>query len=494
MRIAIAGISHETNTYCKDLTTGDAFRVLRGDALLATDGQETDVGGMVNAVRALGAQPVPIMVCDAQPSGTIEAGAYHAFKQEILDGLSTERCDAVLLALHGAGVVEGIDDLEGDLSAAVRALVGADVALVATFDLHGNITQTMADVLNGVFACHQYPHIDMHHRSREAAELALRLVNAELTTSVFVETLPMLLPCTTTFEEPGKSMLGQILEAEAAPGIVDVSWFHGFPYTDIPQVGASICVTATSEILARQTAANTATHLWSARDSFLPRSLSAKQALEAASELDVSPVIINETSDNPGGGAPGDGTHLLRAMIESQVKDACFGFIVDPQSAATAHAAGVDTQVHLELGGHYDDLHGAPLKVSGTVRALHDGRLILQAMFKGAPCNLGPMARIEINGIDVIVVSRRSQTFDPEPFLAVGIDITCYKFVALKSSHHFRAGFKDVAAAIVTADTPGLCTHKIETFTRQRSQMPMWPVDAAATYPLPPTTTGDVPG
>ena len=247
MRIAIAGISHETNTYCKELTTKAAFNVLRGEKLLATDGQETDVGGMVTAIRAIDAQPVAIMVCEAQPSGTIEHASYDTLKREILEGLEAQTYDAVLLALHGAGVVEGIDDLEGDLCVAVRQLVGACVPVIATFDLHGNITQTMADALDGVFACHQYPHIDMHHRSREAVELARQLFTGELSTTVVVETLPMLLPCTTTFEEPGKSMLDKIIRAESDERIIDVSWFHGFPYTDVPHVGASICVTALTE-------------------------------------------------------------------------------------------------------------------------------------------------------------------------------------------------------------------------------------------------------
>ena len=484
MRIAIAGISHETNTYCNDLTTRDAFNILRGEKLLATEGQETDVGGMVTAIRAIGAQPIPIMACDAQPSGTIEHTSYDSLKQEILDGLSAETFDAVLLALHGAGVVEGIDDLEGDLCVAVRALVGVSVPVIATFDLHGNITQTMADALDGVFGCHQYPHIDMHHRSREAVQLAQQIFAGELAPTVFVETLPMLLPCTTTFEEPGKSMLNDMIRAESDDAIIDVSWFHGFPYTDVPHVGASVCVTALTETLARETAETQAARLWARRDTFIPLSLSADEAVAAARQSDVFPVVINETSDNPGGGAPGDGTHLLRAMIEAKLDEACFGFIVDPQSTAAAHTAGVGANVELDLGGRYDDLHGAPLQISGKVRALHDGQLILHAMFKGAPKDLGPMARIEVGGIDVIVASNRSQTFDPEPFLALGIDVSRYKFIALKSSHHFRAGFKDVAAAIVTADTPGLCTHKIDIFARKRTQRPLWPVDAAATYPL----------
>ena len=483
-RIAIAGISHETNTYCKELTTAEAFRVLRGASLLETDGQHTDLGGMVSAIRTLGAQPVPIMACVAEPSGTIDRETYRSFKDEIIEGLRQNPCEAVLLALHGAGVVDGIDDLEGDLCIAVRELVGNEVALIATFDLHGNVTQSMADVLDGVFACHQYPHIDMHLRSREAAELALRLVRQELSTSVYVETLPMLMPPTTTFEGPGKTMLSNMLDAERADDIIDVSWFHGFPYTDVPNVGASICVTATSEKLAQRTATTMASQLWSARDLFLPTMLSAEEAIQCASALDASPVIINETSDNCGAGTPGDGTHLLRAMIDARLEEACFGFIVDPETAELAHKAGVGAKISLQLGGRYDDLHGAPLVATGTVRALHDGRLILQAMFKGAPCPLGLMARIEIEGIDVIVGSLRTQTFDTEPFLAVGIDVSRYKYVALKSSHHFRAGFADVAGAIVTADTPGLSTQNLETFKRQRNQVPMWPIDAQACYPL----------
>ena len=175
--------------------------------------------------------------------------------------------------------------------------------------------------------------------------------------------------------------------------------------------------------LARDTAVAQAARLWAQRETFIPVSLSAGEAIAAAREAKVFPVVINETSDNPGGGAPGDGTHLLRAMLEAELEDACFGFIVDAGAAGAAHRAGVGATVELDLGGHYDNLHGAPLKLRGKVRALHDGQLIFQAMYKGATNDLGPMARIEIDGVDVIVASNRSQTLDPEPFLALGIDV-----------------------------------------------------------------------
>jgi len=171
-------------------------------------------------------------------------------------------------------------------------------------------------------------------------------------------------------------------------------------------------------------------------------------------------------------------------MLQADLKNACFGFIVDPEVAAQAHEAGVGSTITIRLGGKTDDLHGDPLDLTVYVKSLHDGRITLQAMFRGAPLNLGPVARLQPADADVeiIVASRRSQTFDPEPFLAVGIDVRRYRFVALKSSNHFRAGFQDLASAIVTADPPGLTTHHIEVFPRQRSSRPLWPIDERAEY------------
>jgi microcystin degradation protein MlrC len=231
---------------------------------------------------------------------------------------------------------------------------------------------------------------------------------------------------------------------------------------------------------ARRIARRLAQMLWDARERFRARSLSADEAVAEAVAIAAQkrPVVINETSDNPGGGTPGDGTHLLRAMLAAKLTDACFGFIVDPEVAAQAHTAGTGATIDVSLGGKYDDLHGRPLVAQAYVKALSDGRLVMQAMMKGARINLGPLARLVIDGIDVVVASHRSQTFDPEPFLAVGIDVRRYAIVALKSSNHFRAGFRDVAAAIVTADPPGLTTHHVEIFPRRRAPGTLWPLDS----------------
>ncbi len=481
MRIAIAGIVHETNTYCKEPTFANEFYQLRGKRLLETRGQESDVGGAVDACERLGIEPVPLLYAGAQPSGTIDRVAYDTFKQEILDGLANNGViDGVMLCLHGAGVVEGIQDLEGDLARAVRVQVGEAVPVVASFDLHGNITQDMADALDGVFACHHYPHIDLHKRSAEAVALIQRMLEENFRPVTHVASAPMLISFATTCLGPGKAKLAQVLLAEEESGVIDVSWFHGFPYTDTVHVGTFIAVTTEGDReQARRIAEALAEGLWADRETFRPRSLSADEAVVAARQAAKTeqPVVIHETSDNCGGGAPGDGTHLLRAMLDAKLDNACFGFLVDPEVASVCHEAGVGARLQISLGGKYDDLHGAPLELTAYVKSLHDGRIRMRAMFKGAPLNLGPMARLVVDGMDVIVASRRSQTFDIEPFLAVGIDVMNYDFVALKSSAHFRAGFQDLAGAIVTADPPGLTTLQIEVFPREHAPGPLWPVD-----------------
>jgi microcystin degradation protein MlrC len=484
MRIAIAGISHETNTYCRGETPLEDFYGLRGKKIHRQLGTETATGGALKACEDLGLTAVPIMVAGAQPSGTINRDAYESLKTEILSGIEAELpVDGVYLDLHGAGVVNGIQDLEGDLAGSIRQMVGEAVPICASFDLHGNITQAMADALDGVFACHQYPHIDMHLRSTEAVQLIVDMLKDDFRPVLHVESVPMLMPTTTTFLGPGKEMLESILRDEDADDIIDVSWFHGFPYTDTEHVGTHICVTSKGDREStRRLAKKVATRLWDARESFKPTSLSAAEAVEQAQASTARPVVINETSDNCGGGSPGDGTHLLRAMLDAGLTNACFGFIVDGDVAAQAHQAGIGATIDVSLGGKYDELHGEPLLLNVYVKALHDGRLTMQAMGKGSRIGYGKLARLQAKDMDIIVASRRAQTFDPEPFLAVGVDVTRLDYIALKSSNHFRAGFSDIAGTIITADPPGLTTHHIEIFPRKHAKRPMWPIDDQAAY------------
>jgi microcystin degradation protein MlrC len=486
LRVAIGGISHETNTYCKELTGLADFHVRRGEEIIAEErGVRSYLGGMIAAVEDLGAESVPTLAAGATPSGLIAAEAYTALLDELLARIRAALpLDAVALALHGAGVAEGVDDLEGHLCRAVRAVAGPAVKIVVTLDLHGNITQDMADTVEALFGVHEYPHTDMFERGHEAVSLVPRLLSGEVQPVTHVETLPILLPTSTTFQDPARAANGVCAAMEARPGMVDCTFFHGFPYADLPILGTHIVATAHRDRdLARSCAREVARWVWARREEFRSVAFSPEEAIARALAVDGGAVVINETSDNPGGGAPGDGTHLLRAMVAANLQDACFGFIHDAAAVETAHRAGVGATIDVALGGKYDDLHGAPLPVSAYVKCLTDGRFVRQAMMgRGTRDDLGRMARLQAGGLDILVSSVRQQTFDAEVFLLHGIDVTRYKIVALKSSHHFRAGFAPLAREIITADSPGLTTLRIERFPRRRSPHPLWPLDPATAY------------
>lgn len=493
MRIAVGGISHETNTYanaCFGFTELEAFSIARGDEIIERNaGTRTFVGGFLAAAERIGAQVVPTLTAIAQPSGTIASGAYAAMKTELLERLRAALpVDAVALELHGAGVVEVIDDLEADLAGEIRSLVGADVPIVAPLDLHGNITPAMASAIDLMLGVHYYPHTDMYERGEEAVLALPEILAGRLNPVTHVEYLPMLTPPSCTDDAPARETNELCWKLEGEPGVVDATFFHGFPFTDTPEAGAQVVVTTNGDRAQAERVAKTiAASVWERRESFRPETdspeLAVRQAMDAAAANPGAPIVINETSDNCGGGAPGDSTHLLRALLDAGATDTCFAFMYDPEVAAAAHRAGVGATIDVKLGGKHDGVHGAPLDLRVYVKSLSDGRFTYSTpMLAGVRVNMGLMARLQVDGIDIVVGSARSQTFDTEPFLLHGIDVTRYKIVALKSSQHFRAAFGPLAAQIFTSDAPGLTTLRVDGFDRTRPAGPLWPKDPAATY------------
>ncbi len=493
MRLAVGGIVHETNTYADESsgrTQLDAFIVRRGPAVV-DKGRDTGaaLSGILEACDELGHEVVPLLWALAWPSGTIDAGAYATLKADLLDALRAALpVDAVALDLHGAGVVDGIGDLEGDLGLAIRDVVGPQVPVVAAFDLHGNATDEMAAVFDGgLYACHLYPHTDLPDRGREIVALAERLLAGEVDPVTCIEHLPMLLPpATTATPGPAQDMNALCAEIEARPGVLDCSVFHGFPFVDVADVGVHVVCTADGdEELARAGAREVAAWIWANRERFRHENETPEGAVRHAAGLVASgtrPVVINETNDNPGGGAPGDATHLLRAMLDAELERACFAFVNDAEVAAQAVRAGVGASIEIKLGGKHDALHGEPIAARAYVKAITDGRFTLHAMLEGTSLDLGPSVRLRIDAIDVMVTSRPFQTIDDSIFVLHGIDVRKYDIVGLKSSQHFRAGFGALAGAIVTSDAPGLTTTRTEVFERQHARGPLWPKDPDADW------------
>lgn len=484
MRFLIGQIAHETNTFSNVATTKELFEWWewdRGQGIIDRhQGVEDYLGGMIARARELEIELAPAFSAFATPSGTITHDTYLQLKNTLLTEIQQAgSVDAVCLALHGAGVAEAVDDIEGDLLAVVRRAVGANTPIVVTLDLHGNLTQEMVDHADILLGVNFYPHTDSADRGREAVDVALRIARGQLQPIMHLAKLPLMIPTSTTNLSPAKDINELCWAWEARDGIVDCTFFHGFPMTDVPCAGVSILAAAhRDEALAQEAAQSVATAVWAQRRAFFPDLPTPEAGIQIALASLSRPVVINETSDNPGGGTPGDGTHLLRAMLEAELTDACFGFIYDPDVAALAHETGAGAYIDVELGGKTDHLHGAPLAVHAYVKCLTDGRFLQSSpMWRGSKVNLGKSVRLQIDGLDVIVCSVRSQVFDEQVFLLHGIDVTLRKIVALKSSQHFRAAYEQVSDHIVTVDSPGLSTMRIQSFGHRRIARPIYPLD-----------------
>lgn len=485
MRFLIGQMIHETNTFSNVSTTEASFRQREwacGEQFKSNHLHvRSFAGGMLDAAARHGIEVVPIFGAAAVPSGIIERDAYERIKEELLRGIGRAGAfDAVCLALHGAGVAEGLDDIEGDLLRAVRQLVGKSVPIVATLDLHANLTPLMAEHADILIGNIEYPHTDSYERGQEAVDLACGMVAGDIRPVMHLSKLSQLIPTIGTSFEPIRTINEYCRECElSSDSVLDCTFYHGFPYADIREAGiAVLTITNGDRTQAERLAESLTAKIMELKPHFYPKHPSPEEGIALALESESGPVVLNETSDNPGAGTPGDGTHLLRAMLEHRLEEACYGFIYDPETADSAHAAGVGAFIDIRLGGKTDPLHGSPISLRAYVKALTDGKFVTSSpMGRGTKSDLGKSARLQAEGIDIIVCSVRNQVFDEQVFLLHGIDVRQMKIVALKSSHHFRAAFEPLSDRIITVDSPGLSMFDFTAFPFRHVRRPIYPLD-----------------
>lgn len=483
MKIAVGQVGHETNTFSEVPTIVESFERfewLEGEELLKRHRSVRDyLGGMIDRAEASGMEIAPTFSAFAYPSGLIPAETHEALKHALVRTLEAAgRIDAVCLVLHGAAVSTETDDLETDMLEAVRGVVGHSIPIVATLDLHANVTEGMIREADALLGVNFYPHTDSYERGEEAVDLARDIVEGSVRPAMSLTKLPLMIPTSTTNLPPAKTINEVCWSREEEPGVLDCTFFHGFPYADVPVVGTSILAIADGdEDLARRISEETARRVWELREEFFPEMPSPEEGVRLALEQEDWPVVLNETSDNPGGGTPGDGTHLLKAMLEAELDDACLAPLNDPEVARAAHQAGVGSRIEVLLGGKTDSLHGEPLQVNAYVKCLTDGRFVQSSpMWQGLDVDLGLSARLQINGVDVVVCSTNAQALDEQIFLLHGIDFTNFRVVGLKSSQHFRAAFEGAAERIITVDSPGLSTLDLSAFEYRRIPRSIYPL------------------
>lgn len=490
MRLAIAGLAHETNTFAGGMTDYSAFEgksgrpsLYRGREIFdALRGKNICAGGFIAAAEKPGVELAPLLWASAQPSGTVRHEAYLRLRDEILDRLRKARpIDGVLLDLHGAMVTDQCEDVEGDFIREVRALAGSGVPVIATLDLHANITERMAHEAAALIGYDTYPHVDYFERGAEAANLAAAILNKAVSPVTAYRQLNMIIapPKQCTMQGPMADAFRLVHEMEHRPGIINITLSGGFPFADIRDAGVSVVVTANADkALAERTADELARYLWSRRGDFKASLTPVREAVEYALRTKRGPVVLADGSDNPGGGAPCDGTVMLDALVRANVPSAVVAIIADPEAVAQAHMAGAGRRTTLVVGGKTDKRHGPPLTLTGEVRWAGEKDYVNKgAMMTGMRVSMGRAAVFAVNNVEVILTENRFQPFDCEALRCLGIEPRERLLIGLKSAVHFRADYQPIAAKIFDLDTPGIHSPNLFNYEYRRLRRPIYPLD-----------------
>lgn len=465
LRIAAGGFQHESHSFAPRPTRyidfvlpGGFPRLTVGAGLFdAVRGTSVPIAGAIDA--AAGVDLVPLAWGFANPAGPVQDEAFERISALIIAELSRALdagpLDGVYLDLHGAAVADSFPDMEGELLRRVRAVVG-DLPLTISLDPHCNLTPKMVALCDALVPYRTYPHVDMRAAGAQAMRLLLeRIKRGRPWARAFRQVdYWIALPMQCTMMAPMLEVMDE--RTRLATGVAELAYCFGFPYADFHDCGVALAAYADTQAQA-DVAADAFKAFIDAREASFQCAIedaanSVAQAIAIAATAS-RPVVIADTQDNPGGGGHGDTTGLLGELIRQGAKGAVLALINDAEAASACHTAGVGARISLSLGGKSD---GVPLAVAALVLKLTDGIYVNTGpMGKGNPADLGPCALIEVSGVRVIVVSRKTQAYDQALFRHVGIEPSECKVLVLKSSVHFRADFQPIAEAVLVAAAPG---------------------------------------
>ncbi len=489
-RIAIGGILHETHTFMEQPTTladFEAGSLCRGeDVLREMGGTRSGIGGMIEAASVRGWRLLPTLYATAMPAGTVAGDAYQRLLRDLLDRLrGALPLDGLLLALHGAMVAEGELDVEADIVARARDIVGKETPIVVLLDMHGNISPGLVEAADALLAYDTNPHIDTHARGLEAVDIMARLLRRQIVPTAAYARPALLLPpqSTGTDDEPLSLVQARAAEMEAEAAVVCIAVMAGFAYADTPYCGASIIVTTDNQPqLARKYACELSDLLRARRDSAAPRFLNPAEAVVQAAQFASGPVILVDSADNIGGGTPGDGTDALAAMLDHDVQEGAI-VLADAAAAAICRETGTGGTVTLDLGAKSDNWHGQPRRVTGRVEALSDGSFRPElpdnhfAAFYGDEVNMGKCAWLRVGGLNILLTERKTPPMDLAQLRHIGIIPEAQRMIVVKSAVAYRAAYLPIAAAVIEMDTSGLCSANLARFPYRHLKRPVIPLD-----------------
>jgi microcystin degradation protein MlrC len=482
MHLFTASLGTETNTFSPIPTGAQLFAdtsLVRGGAYSANpDLFSLPMIEFRDRARARGWRVTESLCTFAVPAGPTVQGVYEAFRDEILADLAQAMpVDAVLLSLHGAMVAEKTVSCETDLVQRIRTVVGPSVPIGVELDLHCHLTEALAAAATAIVIFKEYPHIDVRERAAELFDIVAAAVErrARPRMSVFDCRMIGLYPTTL---EPMASFVRKIEGLEGKDGVLSISIAHGFPWGDVPDMGTRVLVVtdgdkADGSALARSLGLELRTLRERIEAPWLPLDAALDQAIAAPA----GPIVLADIADNAGGGAPSDSTFLLRAILQRGMREAALGCIWDPGAVALCFEAGEGARMKLRVGGKLGPMSGEPIDLDVMVMRLR--REAVQD-YLGAKTRMGDCAAVHADGIDIVLNSKRTQTFTPSAFTNVGIDPASRRFVVVKSMNHFRAGFAPIAKQILYAASPGAIDFDYKRVAYRNVKRPIYPLDPDA--------------
>jgi microcystin degradation protein MlrC len=482
MRVFTALLSHESNSFSPFPTSIRSYR----DAMLYRPAREPRVeaferlvghADFVRLAATRGHEVVRGLMATAAPGRPTRQADYAALRDELLGDLQAAgRVDMVLLMLHGAQMADGVDDCEGDLLARLRRRVGPTVPVGVLLDLHFNLTPAMLDHATAIVACKEYPHTDFSERAQELFTIVENAARRRVKPVMAACWVPLVGQFPTT-REPMRGFVERVAGLEGCDAILSISLGHSFPWGDTASTASSVVVVADGARHAAQTLADRlGAEFFAIRDGIRSRYLDIDEAIDEALVTPGGPVVIADGSDNPGGGAGCDSTFVVRRLLDRGVRDAAVAWVWDPLAVQLAADAGVGASLDIRIGGKVGVHSGAPLDVRATVTALASN--MTQVDLGCDPeTEVGDAAALEVEGVRIVLVSRKRQPFGPDAFEQLDIDPRTQKILVVKSNQHFYARFSPLARKVLYCDAPGSLNQRLGALPYQRLPRPVWPLD-----------------
>jgi microcystin degradation protein MlrC len=489
MRIAIGQLWQESNTFNSIPTTRadfEHFGIVRGTELVERMADTNELGGFIQSLARWPEQPqiVGLVRLSAWPGGAATSETFAWIRQEMTDALrSVLPVDAVLLALHGALVAEQTPDVEGEILHAFREIIGPSVPLVATLDLHANITERMVRAADALVLYHTAPHIDVFETGQRGAEVLRRILVDDVRPVMAFQKMPLVVPAERANTQDPASIsydLRERLQAlERQPGILSAGLATVQPWLDIPELGLSVVVvTEGDEELAGRLCQEIAAEVWRRRRDYLPELVSVAEGVRAAYENEEGLVVLSDSADATTSGASGDSTAVLRELLKYDWPRPALVTLVDADAVKMSRQRGVGAEISTEVGGKLNRRFAQPLQVTARVQNVFEARFVMSGhLARNMPIDMGLSAVLRCGQVHIVVTSRSGPHFAPQLFRTAGLDPFSASVLVAKSPCGFRAAYGAHARKILVVRAPGCAPSDFWNYPYRNIPRPMWPWD-----------------